>query len=74
MIGNHPSVNGGITSVINQLRGYDWEKENIVMKFVPTYLEKNNILKILFFGQAYIKILFEIFFLETRSNSYAYVL
>lgn len=62
MIGNHPSVNGGITSVINQLRGYDWEKENIVMKFVPTYLEKSNILKILFFGQAYIKILFEIFF------------
>ena len=62
MVGNHPSVKGGITSVINQLKSYDWEKENIEMKFIPTYLEKNNILKILFFGQAYIKILFEIIF------------
>lgn len=62
MVGNHPSVKGGITSVIKQLRSYDWEKENIVMKFVPTYVEKNNILKILFFCQAYIRVLFNIIF------------
>lgn len=62
MVGNHPSVKGGITSVINQLRSYDWNEENIEMKFIPTYLEKNNSIKILFFGLAYLRIFFEIIF------------
>ena len=58
MVGNHPSVKGGITSVISQMRSYDWEQENVSMKFVPTYIEKNNIIKISFFMLAYIKIFF----------------
>lgn len=56
MVGSHSSVKGGITSVITQLLEYDWGKRNIRMKFIPTYIEKNNIIKILFFICAYIRI------------------
>ena len=57
MVGNHPSVKGGITSVINQLLEHDWSAYNIEMCFIPTYSETNNIKKTLFFFVAYIKIL-----------------
>lgn len=62
MVGNHPSVKGGITSVITQLLNFDWETRNVKMKFIPTYVEKNSIIKMLFFAFAYIKIWFSILF------------
>lgn len=56
MVGNDPSVKGGITSVINQIMAHDWEKEGVEIKFLPTYIEANNAKKILFFANAYRKI------------------
>lgn len=52
MLGNDPSVKGGITSVISQLLAHDWNSEGIDMKFIPTYVETNNVRKILFFVKA----------------------
>ncbi|MBU5242068.1 glycosyltransferase family 4 protein [Lactococcus lactis] len=52
MLGNDPSVKGGITSVISQLLAHDWSSEGIDMKFIPTYVETNNVRKILFFAKA----------------------
>lgn len=48
MIGNHPSNKGGMTSVINQIREHDWEKENVNMYFIPTFMPGNPIKKTLF--------------------------
>lgn len=56
MIGNDSSVKGGITSVINQLLQYNWKQNNIELEFIPTYIDKNNIKKIIFYINAYIKI------------------
>lgn len=52
MLGNDPSVKGGITSVISQLLAHDWNAEGVDMKFIPTYVETNNVKKILFFAKA----------------------
>lgn len=62
MVGNHPSVKGGITTVITQMLNHDWNKDNIKLEFVSTYIEKNSILKIIFFIVAYIKILYNFIF------------
>lgn len=62
MVGNSPSVKGGITTVIEQFLNHDWKKENISFKFIPTYKDSNVIIKIMFFFFAYIRILFYIFF------------
>lgn len=56
MIGNDSSVKGGITSVITQLLAHDWNAEGIDMKFIPSYIEANNVKKILFFLKAFRKI------------------
>lgn len=56
MLGNDSSVRGGITSVISQLLAHDWSTENVEMKFIPTYVETNNVKKILFFMKALGKI------------------
>lgn len=56
MVGNHPSVKGGITSVIEQLLSYDWKSDGIGMLFVPTYINGKPIKKILFFLKAYHRI------------------
>ena len=61
MLGNHASVKGGITSVIGQLIKHDWKSNGIEMRFVSTYIQTNNIGKILFFIFAYLKIFFMIF-------------
>lgn len=37
MVGNHESVHGGITSVIQQLLSHDWEKDGVKMYFLPSY-------------------------------------
>lgn len=59
MVGNDPSVKGGITSVINQLLSHNWIQDGIEMKFIPTYIETNNLKKILFFICAFKKIIKE---------------
>lgn len=56
IVGNHPSVKGGITTVISQIREHDWKKENVEMKFIPTYIDKNNVFKIFYFLISYIRI------------------
>lgn len=62
MLGNDPSVKGGISSVITQLRGYNWVDEKVEMKFIPTYKDTNFLMKCLFFLLAYFKILFLVLF------------
>lgn len=62
MVGNSSSVKGGITTVINQFRNYDFEKYDIKLKFIPTYKDNNNVIKILYFIIAYIRILISIIF------------
>ena len=56
MVGNDPSVKGGITSVISQMMSHNWSEDGVDIKFIPTYVETNNFKKILFFTRAYIKI------------------
>ncbi|NEG89964.1 PssE/Cps14G family polysaccharide biosynthesis glycosyltransferase [Bifidobacterium aerophilum] len=52
MVGNDPSVKGGITSVISQLLAHDWAADGVSMKFIPTYIAANPVKKILFFEKA----------------------
>ena len=61
-VGNHPSVKGGITSVIDQIRAHDWAADGVEMRFIPTYVEKNNLLKLGYFGFAYLRILARMLF------------
>ena len=37
MVGNAPSVKGGITSVISQIMSHNWRDQNIEMSFIPTF-------------------------------------
>lgn len=62
MVGNSQSVKGGITTVIEQFLSYDWNSHDINFKFIPTYKDNNNLVKILFFIYSYTKILFYIVF------------
>lgn len=57
MVGSHSSVKGGITSVITQLLEYDWKSHGVSMKFIPTFSDKNNFFKLIFFAIAYLRIL-----------------
>lgn len=52
MVGNDPSVKGGISSVISQLVGHDWHADGISLGFIPTYIASNPVSKILFFARA----------------------
>lgn len=56
MCGNHPSNKGGMTSVISQLRGYSWEKEDIRMKFIPTFYPGGPVTKLVYFGISYLRV------------------
>lgn len=56
MVGNAPTVKGGITSVIQQLLAYDWSSEHIRMQFIPTYNAGNAVQKVTYFSKAYGKI------------------
>lgn len=49
MVGNHESVHGGITSVINQIRAHTWSEGKIDICFLPTYKGGNNAQKIIYF-------------------------
>ena len=66
MVGNDKSVKGGITTVIEQLLNYNWKKENIEIRFIPTYIEKNNIFKIAFFINSLIKLIFYCMFFKPQ--------
>ena len=56
MVGNSPTVKGGITSVISQLLHHDWKSNGIEMSFIPSYAGGNNTKKILYFLWAYLRI------------------
>ena len=56
MLGNDPTVKGGITSVISQLLAHNWNADGIEMKFIPTYVETNSVKKIFFFAKALTRI------------------
>lgn len=56
MVGNDPSVKGGMTSVIVQLLSYDWDAHGIHMSFIPTYIEGNPVRKVLFFAKSLLHI------------------
>lgn len=56
--GNHPKINGGITSVISQIRSYDWKQQNIDMDFIPTYYGGNAVNKTMGFIIAYLQLVF----------------
>lgn len=49
MIGNHGSVHGGITSVIQQMLSFDWENADIQMRFLPSYKGGNAMYKGFYF-------------------------
>ncbi len=70
MVGNNPSVKGGISSVITQLMEHDWAAQGITMKFIPTYIETDTIRKIAYFIQAYQKIKKE---LKTRKPDVVHI-
>lgn len=56
MCGSDLSVCGGMVSVIKNYLNYNnWEKYNII--YIPTHIEKNKIIVLLYFLQAYIRIL-----------------
>ncbi len=60
MVGNAKCVKGGITTVISFLRRYDWKNDGISIKFIPTYISNNNLIEIIFYAVAYIRILFTV--------------
>lgn len=61
MCGNHHSNKGGMTTVINQILEKDWEKEQIQMKFIPTYYRGGKVLTIAFFVLGYVRVFFALF-------------
>ena len=56
MCGNHPSNKGGMTSVINQIREKQWDKDNVKITFVPTYMPGSKLKTLGFFIMACIKV------------------
>lgn len=60
MIGNDPSVKGGITSVITRLLDHDWHSDGVELRFLPTYIEASRIRQMLFYGRAWWQIRQEI--------------
>lgn len=62
MCGNHPSNRGGMTSVISQIRSYDWKKENIQIRFIPTFHPGNCIVKAAYFAAAYVRVILALLF------------
>ena len=56
IVGNAPSVKGGITSVITQIMKNHWNDFGINMELIPTYEGGTFIHKMLFFARSYRKI------------------
>lgn len=57
MVGPRCDVKGGITSVVNSFLNYDF-KEAFKIYYVPTFIERGNIKKIVYFIFSLLKILF----------------
>lgn len=56
MAGPHDSVKGGIRTVVNNYLKWDrWD--GVELFYVPVFIEKNNVLKILFFAINYLNII-----------------
>ena len=69
MCGSSLAVKGGMVSVVKNYLEYDgWDDYRIL--YVPTHIEKNKYALMLFFGVAYIKI---IFFILTRHIDIAHL-
>lgn len=49
LVGNHPTVHGGITSVINQIRNHKWKDNDVDIYFLATYKGGTLTEKILYF-------------------------
>jgi len=62
MLGNAPQVHGGITSVIEQIKSYDWSKKDIEIKYISSYSGGNNIKKILCFCEAFGQVVMQMIF------------
>ena len=60
MIGNHPSVKGGITSVITQIMEHDWKEKNIEISFIPTYIGNGKIRGGVYFAKSCFRIITKI--------------
>lgn len=60
MCGSELNVRGGMVSVIKNYLNYEqWEPYNII--YIPTHIEKNKLIVLLYFIQAYVRILFRAF-------------
>ena len=56
MVGNAPSVKGGITSVISQIMSHNWRDQNIEMSFIPTFEGGSAVNKIRTFVKGYLQL------------------
>lgn len=64
MCGNHPKNTGGMSSVIQQIRTYNWGEHNVKLKFIPTFYPGNNFVKVFYFSFAFIRVLTQIIFVK----------
>ncbi len=62
MVGNHPRNKGGMTSVIAQYKSCKWKKHNIDIRFIPTFMPGNVLIKSLYYVFASIRILINFLF------------
>lgn len=58
MIGNSSKVKGGITTVINQFKKNNWIEDNINIKYISSYSNKNSLSRFLTFIFSIFKLLF----------------
>lgn len=61
MVGSSQKVKGGITSVISQLLSVEWDNYDVKMSFVPTFIDGNNLKKVLYYIYSYLKIVIILF-------------
>lgn len=53
MCGNHPSNKGGMSTVISQIREFDWNKNGVELRFIPTYMPGGRLVTILYFIRSF---------------------
>lgn len=56
-VGSASSVKGGITSVITQIMGHNWDADGVDMGFVPTFAGGNALNKVTAFAGGYSRLL-----------------
>lgn len=62
MIGNHPRVKGGISTVIVRFLEFEWDESKVKLKFIPTYIDSNLIVQLIFFMKSIFSILVQLIF------------